>query len=313
VGKSGNKMILIDNRNNHDPYINASTEEYIVRHFSPSSEDYLMLYINTPCVVVGKNQCIYKEVNIAYLREERPVVRRISGGGTVYHDEGNLCFAILSAHDDKKVNNYAYFNQPILDALHSAGIDAAFNKRNDIVWKEKKISGNAQFTNRKNIISHGTILVNADLGQLRYALKDNPFSIHTKAVSSVKSSVMNISDASDRFKAATELQQYLSEQLPITATHTFSDNEWQQITQMAQDKFTSQEWIWGRNPHSVITRDDELRIEVDSGKIEAITSKGDHILPELNGVYYGYKDIKAAVEKVTADIQEREKIMTFIF
>ncbi len=239
-------------------------EEYMVRHMHPASEDYVMFYINLPCVVVGKNQCIYREANHEYLRGGGSVVRRISGGGTVYHDEGNLCFAFLSRFDDKKVNNYKYFNQPIVDVLQRADIDAQFNARNDILWQGKKISGNAQFTDRKNIISHGTILVNADLTKLRYALKENPFTVETKAVSSVRSSVMNISDGSDGFKTAQELKEHFLKELPISNTISFTDEQWQQIRESADEKFRSFEWIWGRNPYTKI-RSGDMIIEIENG------------------------------------------------
>ena len=259
-------MILVDHRNNSDPYINAAIEEHLVRHGDTGSEDIVFLYINTPCVVVGKNQCIYREVSIEYLKQQGTVIRRISGGGTVYHDEGNLCFAFLSKFDDSKVNNYRYFNQPIVDILQKAGINAEFNSRNDIIWNSKKISGNAQFTDRKNILSHGTILVNADLAKLRLGLKENPFTVETKAVSSVRSSVMNISEQSPAFQTAEELKQHFLKELPITKTLSFTNTEWQEIKDAALSKFRSDEWIWGRNPHTKITKD-QLIIEIENGVI----------------------------------------------
>jgi len=238
----------------------------MVRQMKPSSENMVLLYINSPCVVVGKNQCIYREVNFNYLRDQSPVVRRISGGGTVYHDEGNLCFAFLSRFDESKVNNYKYFNQPILDILQRAGIDAQFNDRNDILWDGKKISGNAQFTDRKNILSHGTILVNSNIDKLRYALKENPFTIETKAVSSVRSSVMNVSEKSDRFKTAQELKEHLIKELPITDTISLSDEQWAMITESADTKFRSFDWIWGRNPLTKITSG-HMMIEIENGVV----------------------------------------------
>ncbi|MCW3127969.1 MAG: lplJ [Bacteroidetes bacterium] len=289
-------MILIDQRNNRDPYINAAIEEYIVRGMVPLDTLYITMYINSPCVVVGKNQSIYKEINFDYLRSGQPVIRRVSGGGTVYHDEGNLCFAFLCSFDERKVNNYVHFNQPILDALQRAGIDAQFNKRNDILWDEKKISGNAQFTDRKNILSHGTLLVNSDLDKLRGALKQNAFEIESKAVSSTRSSVMNISERSDRFKTADELKEYLSKELPISGTYSFSDDEWAEINETAVSKFQSDEWLWGRNPYTKIMKQG-VTIEVDGGIIVDIES-GDERLKALVGKKYNYAGLKGNVDEL---------------
>jgi lipoate-protein ligase A len=271
-------VILIDNRNNSDPYINAAIEEHMVREMQSPDEDLVLLYINTPCVVVGKNQCIYREVNFGYLREHGTIIRRLSGGGTVYHDEGNLCFAFVSHFHDSKINNYQYFNDPIVKILQEAGIDAASNSRNDIVWKGKKISGNAQFTDRKNVLSHGTILVNADLDKLRFALKENPFTIETKAVSSVRTPVMNILEGSDTFQTAQQLKQHFLKELPITRTISFTDNDWQSIIDTANIKFRSDHWIWGRNPYTKITKD-SLILEIENGIV--IQSTDENLVGKL--------------------------------
>ena len=250
----------------------------MVREMHYPDDDLVFLYINTPCVVVGKNQCIYREVSYDYLREQGTVIRRISGGGTVYHDEGNLCFAFLSRFHDSKVNNYRYFNQPIVDILQRAGIDASFNSRNDIIWMDKKISGNAQFTDRKNILSHGTILVNADLAKLRLALKENKYTVETKAVSSVRSSVMNISESSPAFHTAHELKTHFLKELPISSTISFSAKEWQEITDTAKLKFKSDDWIWGRNPYTKIAKGD-LTIEIENGIV--VKSSDEDLVGEL--------------------------------
>ncbi|MBL0308364.1 MAG: hypothetical protein IPP77_01275 [Bacteroidetes bacterium] len=149
-------MILVDNRNNTDPYLNLALEEYLIRHIDCQQDDYVLFYINEPCIVLGKNQSIYKEVNFEYLRNGRlKLARRITGGGTVYHDAGNLSFSFISKFADDKVNNYRYFNRPIVEGLRKVGLKAEMDARNNILLNVKKISGSAQFTDRKNIISHG--------------------------------------------------------------------------------------------------------------------------------------------------------------
>ena len=283
----------------------------MVRHMQPGAEDFVLLYINNPCVVVGKNQCIYREVSFDYLREEKPIIRRISGGGTVYHDEGNLCFAFITKHSDHHVNNYKYFNRPIIDILQRAGIDAQFNSRNDIIWNDKKISGNAQFTDRKNIISHGTLLVNSDLAKLRLALKENPFTIETKAVSSVRSSVMNLTEQSDAFKTAVDLKEHFMMHLPISKSISLADEDWRQIHESADSKFRSFEWIWGRNPDTTITKGD-LIIQIENGKIASIKQKGYNAFEKLIGFGYAYADLKKATQQLyTGD--ERERILSLLF
>lgn len=289
-------MILIDQRDHHDPYLNAATEDYLVRTLVPGDEIYVMLYINDASVVVGKNQSIYKEVNFDYMRRGGTVVRRLSGGGTVYHDPGNLCFAFICAFDDRRVNNYAYFNQPILDALHAAGIDAEFNKRNDIIWQGKKISGNAQFTDRKNILSHGTLLVNSDIEALRGALRKNEFEIESKGVASVRSTAMNIADSSDRFPDAAALRDYLLSSLPVSEKHELSDSEWQEVYTTA-GRYRSAEWLWGRNPYTKVTRGDVV-IEIEEGMIRGIVSD-DPALQNLIGEAYRYDTLVNKVDIAT--------------
>ena len=147
-----------------------------MRHADCDGKEYLLLYVNrtVPISDVGKNQSIYNEVNFEYLRNgQLKLARRITGGGTVYHDAGNLSFSFISKFAEEKVNNYRHFNQPVVKCFlkAKAGVDAEMDARNNILCKGKKISGNAQFTDRKNIISHGTLLWNADLPTLRACFK----------------------------------------------------------------------------------------------------------------------------------------------
>ncbi|MFN8286454.1 MAG: lipoate--protein ligase [Chitinophagales bacterium] len=288
-------MILVNNRGSNNPYINLAIEEYLVRHCDCSKGDYLLLYVNDPCIVVGKNQSIYREVNFDYLRNDRlQLCRRISGGGTVYHDPGNLSFAFISQFADNKVNNYRYFNRPIIEALNKADFAVEHDARNNIICNGKKISGNAQFTDRKNIISHGTLLYNADLNTLRACLKPNNFEIDTKAVASVSSSVINLYDVKQVWSDIGSLQQYLSKELAATEVMDFTNAEWEEIEKLAAEKFSQAEWIYGRSPKTII-RKNEVELVIEEGRVTEVKGVREEVRAVLAGVFYTYTHIKKAL------------------
>jgi lipoate-protein ligase A len=286
-------MILVDNRNSADPHLNLALEEFLIRNLQCGDEDYLLFYINGPSIVIGKNQSIYKEVNFEFLRNgQLKLARRITGGGTVYHDAGNLNFSIISKFAESKANNYRYFNQPVVEALSRAGVEAEMDERNNIICKGKKISGSAQFTNRKNIISHGTLLLNADLTTLRACLRENDFKVESKAVSSVKSPVVNLNEVTDKFVSAVDLQQFLIDELSATKKHELTVADWAEVEKLRDEKFGTFEWIYGRSPLTRVEKRDVV-IEVEDGRIASLT--GTNALPELTGVNYEYQSIKKAL------------------
>lgn len=288
-------MTLVDNRNTSDPFINLAIEEFLVRHADCSRQDFLLLYINEPCIVLGKNQSIYKEVNFEFLRNNQlQLCRRISGGGTVYQDKGNLSFSFISQFSESKINNYCLFNQPVVDALKKIIVDAVMDERNNILCNGKKISGNAQFTNRKNIISHGTLLFDADLNVLRSCLKENSFKVESKAVSSVRSSVMNMKDATNKLSTTEELKDYLKRELKADSVLQFADEEWSAILKSATDKFKSFEWVYGRSPATTITKP-EIEIEIEEGFISEIRNTK-HEIRDMIGMKYEFNEIKKALE-----------------
>jgi lipoate-protein ligase A len=294
-------VTLVDNRNITDPYINLAIEEYLVREVDCSEQDLLLLYINEPCIVLGKNQSIYKEVNFDFLREPKlKLCRRISGGGTVYHDLGNLSFSIISKFADEKINNYRWFNKPVVEALQQIGVNAVMDERNNILCNGKKISGNAQFTNRKNIISHGTLLFDADLNTLRACLKPNDFTVETKAVASVSSSVMNLKGVAQGIATTTELKDYLQKALKADKVFSFTDEQWNTIEKSAEEKFKSFEWIYGRSPFTSIKKEG-FTIDVEDGTIKDIQPQTLNFkLPALKGTRYAYPEIKKALENSNA-------------
>jgi len=292
-------VVLIDNRHITDPYTNLALEEFLVRQADCSATDYLLLYVNEPSVVLGKNQSIYREVSFDYLRSgQLKMARCISCGGTVYHDAGNLNFAFISSFADSKVNNYKLFNEPIIQALRKAGINAGMDERNNIIANGKKISGCAQFTNRRNIISHGTLLFNANLDNLRGALRDNPFKVETRAVGSVKASVMNTDTLLPQFKSVEELKQYLISELNVTRTWQLTEQEWSEVQTLRDNQYSTYEWIYGRSPVTRIEKDG-VTVVVESGLLVSIETEAipADVIAALQGVRYSYPDIQKALEE----------------
>ena len=178
-----------------NPYLNLAIEEYL---FLNSTEDVFMLWQNSPTVVIGKNQNVYNEIDFDFLKSKDILIaRRITGGGAVYHDSGNLNFSFISVEDsgeNKRTLDFSHFTELIIEALNSFGIDAKLSGRNDILVNERKISGNAQCTKKGRVLHHGTLLYNTDFSVLSSVLKPDEKKIQSKAIKSVKSRVANISE-----------------------------------------------------------------------------------------------------------------------
>ena len=180
------KLLILDS---HNPYLNLAIEEYLFRY---SEDDVFMLWQNEPSVVIGKNQNAYAEINIELLRKHRVnPVRRITGGGAVYHDLGNVNYTFISAKQSEGID-FAYFTAPIIEALHSLGVSATLSGRNDILIEDKKISGNAQYSVNGRVLHHGTLLFDASLDFLSSVLKVDEEKVKARAIKSTRSRVTNI-------------------------------------------------------------------------------------------------------------------------
>lgn len=187
-------MKFIDNQGITDPMLNLAMEEYVLKYI-PTDDSYFLFYINKPSIIIGKNQNTLEEINEPYIRQKGiKVVRRLSGGGAVYHDEGNLNFSFITADDGNSFHNFKKFTQPIVNALREMGIDAALSGRNDILVGDRKISGNAQFSQKGRMFSHGTLMLDADIDEVVNALKVNAAKIASKGIKSIRSRVANINE-----------------------------------------------------------------------------------------------------------------------
>lgn len=183
------KFLILDSR---DPYFNLAVEEYL---FLNETDDVFMLWQNENTVVVGKNQNAYAEIKMDVVRERGiKISRRITGGGAVYHDLGNVNYSFISTRRESADIDFKYFTEPIIEALASMGIKAELSGRNDLLTDGRKFSGNAQYTQGERTLHHGTLLFGADLAVLSDVLNVDRSKIESKAIASVRSRVINLSE-----------------------------------------------------------------------------------------------------------------------
>ncbi len=311
-------MIYIDNEGITNPKLNLAIEEYCIRNL-PNGSDYLLFYINEPSIIIGRNQNTLEEIDKEYVEAHNiHVVRRISGGGAVYHDLGNLNFSFMTDYAFNKLNNFVQFTQPIVNVLNQMGVPAELKGRNDIVVHDKKISGNAQFSSVKRMFNHGTLLLNCDLDEVGKALTVKMIKIKSKAHKSARARVANISEFMDEVISTEEFKARILKSIyadnPNFETYKLTKADWEGIHKLHDEKYNSWDWNYGRSPKFDIQRTKkfasgiiDLRIKVKKGgDIEYVKIYGDFfgkdpvedIENKLEGVRYEKADIIAALKDV---------------
>ena len=184
-------MLFVDNQETTDPRMNLAIEEHLLRNVQ-LVEPLLLFYINAPSVILGRNQNSVEEIDPDFVRQKKiHVVRRLSGGGAVYHDLGNLNFSFIT-HGRQDLHNFEKFTEPVIKVLRDLGIDAGLQGKSDIFVDGKKVSGNAQYAAAGRMFSHGTILFDTNLENMLRAINPKQAKIESKAVQSVRAFVTNI-------------------------------------------------------------------------------------------------------------------------
>ncbi|EOD3805678.1 TPA: lipoate--protein ligase [Staphylococcus aureus] len=278
-------MKFISNNNITDPTLNLAMEEYVLKNL-PAEESYFLFYINRPSIIVGKNQNTIEEVNQTYIDAHNiDVVRRISGGGAVYHDTGNLNFSFITDDDGNSFHNFQKFTEPIVQALQSLGVNAELTGRNDIQVGQAKISGNAMVKVKNRMFSHGTLMLNSDLDEVQNALKVNPAKIKSKGIKSVRKRVANIQEFLNDPLEIEEFKKIILKTIfgeTEVEEYKLTDEDWENIEKLSNDKYRTWEWNYGRNPKYNFEREEkfekgfvQIKFDVKRGKIEHAKIFGD--------------------------------------
>lgn len=281
----------------NNPYFNLATEEYFLKS---CKEEIFFLYINEPCIVIGKHQNLLSEINLPFVLENNiKLARRISGGGTVYQDLNNLNFSYLHNCANIEQINFKKFTYPILESLRDMGLNVEYSDRNDLIIDTKKISGNAMHIFKTRVLSHGTLLFNTDLNQLSASLKNNPQKYFDKSIKSVRSKVTNISDYLSHPISMNKFSLLLFQKIFVKSANAvlepITDPENESINQILKQKFETWEWIFGYSPKYIFKNNFplsnqiiEFQMLVEKGIIRNIDSNIDQI---ENAVYYHAFDV----------------------
>ncbi|GAB1799024.1 lipoate--protein ligase [Priestia megaterium] len=303
-------MLFIDNQKNYDPRINLAIEEYALKHLD-INETYLLFYINEPSIIIGKNQNTIEEINTKYVEDQQiHVVRRLSGGGAVYHDKGNLNFSFITKDDGNSFHNFKKFTEPVVEALKKLGVNAELSGRNDLMAEGRKISGNAQFSTKGRMFSHGTLLFDSEIENVVSALKVKKDKIESKGIKSIRNRVANISEFLEQKVTVEEFREmllrYIFDGEENITEYKLTEKDWEMIHQISKERYQSWDWNYGKSPkfnlqhsHRFPVGQIDVRLEVNKGKIDACTIYGD---------FFGVGDVQEVQEKLTGVRYEKASI-----
>lgn len=285
-----------------NPYVNLATEQYLM---DTETEDVFMLWRNDRSVIIGRNQNAYAEINQSFVAEHNiPVVRRLTGGGAVFHDPGNLCFSFIVSRASCPEMNFSRFCRPILEALRSLGVPAELSGRNDMVVDGRKFSGNAECVYGDKVLHHGTLLFSADLSRLAGALNVNEEKMRSKGIKSVRSRVCNLSEYLPDL-SVTDLKAYLERAIDGVPV-TFSKEQLDGINDLVEHKYATWEWNYGHSRQYETT----VRHRFPYGGVELSYTADRGILTavKLEGDFFATGDVSAWENALVGCLLQREAL-----
>lgn len=309
-------MIYVIN-NNDSCFFNHGAEEYLMDNFD---DEVFMLWINKPSILIGRNQNTITEIDLDYVKDNRiEVVRRLSGGGTVYNDLGNINFTFITKRDPEiqVKDGFEKFAMPVINALKSLGVNAVFTGRNDITIDGKKISGNAQYFKKDKLLHHGTILFDCDMSKLSLALKSKAIKFKDKAIKSVGSRVTNILPYLDKSMTLEEFRDYLKDYIinthEIEDIYEFNEKDINEINKIVEKRFKTWEWNYGKSPRYRY----ENSVKYPSGVVEYNLNVEDGIIKGVSiyGDFFGeanIKDLESILIGVKHNVLDLENVLNSV-
>lgn len=292
-------------------YFNIASEEYLLGRFP--TEDIFLLYVNAPSIIVGKFQNTLAEINLDYVQEkEIKVVRRMSGGGAVYHDLGNLNFSFHTLLADHDFGDFSQFTQPVLSLLNRLGVPAVLEGRNDLLVDGKKFSGNAKLAKNGKMIQHGTILLNSEMEVLGDALKANPLKFIDKATKSNRSRVTNLIHYLPEGTTTEQLKNLLTDEIirnnPGAERYELTTDDIAGIEKLMHEKYETWDWNFGFSPQYNFRK----AIKVPAGFIEVHLEvvKGIIEKAKLFGDFFASQPIEEFEAQLIGQKHEAESLKT---
>ena len=302
-----------------DPFFNLAIEEVL---FKNSTEEYLILGINSPSLIIGKHQSAHREIDTRFITENKiPVIRRISGGGAVFHDMGNLNFSFIRQSEPGRQVDFRKYTQPVIDFLISLDVEARFEGKNDLKVNGLKISGNAEHVQHNRVLHHGTLLYSTFLDQLRNSLRKDTSCYMTRAVESNPSSVTNLNREIKGFKDIYEfrsaMMDYFMKYFHTTDIYEIPAQLTRDAMSLADSKYRSWEWNWAYGPEYVFIKEFGFsgkqifcRLSVKDGIIHDCLIEGSSKLSstaeKLIGARHMVDDLREVFRKEDIDISDEE-------
>lgn len=288
-----------------DPYFNIATDEYIFKHIK---EDCFMLWRNDNAIIVGKHQNTMAEVNLDYVKEKDiKVVRRLSGGGAVYHDLGNLNFSFTRTGETEEMVDFERYTKPIIEVLKTLGVNAKFEGRNDLTIEGKKFSGNAEHVVKNKILHHGTLLFSSEVADISGALKINPLKYKGRGIKSVPNRVTNISqhleDKISLDEFTDKVMDYITSSFPEARMYEFTQEDLNIIQKLRDEKYSTWDWNFGYSPDY----DFKQGARTPGGTIEMNMNVSKGIIQDvkITGDFFHVKDIEV-IERALEQTRHEE-------